>query len=329
MSPNESSCNLAVLLAPGFPLMAFSAALEPLRAANRIAARPLYAWTLCSTDGRAVPASAGFQIGVNSAFADIGTPRRLLVCAGLDPLAFARNDGKLRRQLLRLVARGTEVFGISGGPYLLAEAGLLDGRRCTVHWEYAEDFRTRYPRARLLPDLYVRDGAILTCSGGTAALDLMLEQIGRDHGPALALDVAEQFIHPGIRAESESQRLSPPRRVDLPNPQLARAVRRLEEQLGATPDLEAVASAAGLSLRQLQRLFQQHLGQSPANYHLALRLGHARRLLRETARPVRTIAQDCGFVSASHFSQAYRRLHGRRPSDERRPHPDACHRKPL
>lgn len=318
MSANATQ-HLAVLLAPGFPLMAFAALLEPLRAANRIAGKPLYAWSLASTDGRAVRASNGIPIGVNVAIADIGQPGRLVVCAGLDPLGFIRGEPRLRRQLARLAARGGEVGGISGGPYVLAEAGLLDGRRCTVHWEYAEDFRERYPRARLLPDLYVRDRGIVTCSGGTAALDLMLEQIGRDHGPVLALAVAEQFIHPRIRTEGDSQRLSADTRTDIAHAGLAAAVRAMEEQLGTPLDLTAIAARAGLSTRQLQRLFLHHLGRTPAAWHLALRLGRAQRLLRETTRPVRAIAQECGFCSLSHFSHAYRRAHGCRPSDERRP----------
>lgn len=310
---------VAVLLAPGFPMMAFSAALEPLRAANRITGKSLYAWTLASTDGRAVRASNGIPIGVGAAIADIGQPERLVVCAGLDPLGFIRDEPRLRRQLPRLAARGCEVGGISGGPYVLAEAGLLDGRRCTVHWEYAEDFRARYPRARLLPDLYVRDGRIFTCSGGTAALDLMLAQIRLDHGPGLALAVAEQFIHPGIRAEDAGQRLLARSRIDVPHARLAEAVQRMETRLGEPLDLAATALAVGLSPRQLQRLFARYLGCTPAAWHQGLRLARARQLLRETVRPVREIAQECGFCSLSHFSHAYRRNHGCRPSDERRP----------
>lgn len=311
--------HLAVLLAPGFPLMAFAALLEPLRAANRIAGKPLYAWSLASTDGRAVQASNGIPIGVNAAIAEIGQPARLVVCAGLDPLGFIRGEARLRRQLPRLAARGCEIGGISGGPYVLAETGLLDGKRCTVHWEYAEDFRARYPRARLLPDLYVRDGRIFTCSGGTAALDLMLAQIRHDHGPGIALAVAEQFIHPGIRSEDAGQRLLARSRIDVPHARLAEAVQQMETRLGEPLDLDATARAAGISTRQLQRLFARHLGCTPAAWHQGLRLAQARHLLRETVRPVREIAQACGFCSLSHFSHAYRRAHGCRPSDERRP----------
>ncbi len=310
--------SLGFLLLPQFSMMAFSAALEPLRAANRVSGKALYAWSLCSPDGDAVSASNGISVGVQGPLAALERPDMLLVCVGLDALQLTLAHPRLKGQLRQLASHGCTVGGVSGGSFPLAEAGLLDGRRCTVHWEYAELFARRYPRARLLPDLFVVDEGVFTCSGGTAALDLMLHFIREHHGADLAAAVAEQFIHPRIREQDDGQRMDSGLRYRITHPRLADAVRLIASALDEPLALAAVATRVGLSARQIERLFAQQLGTTPGQFHLGLRLARGRQLLRETAAPVRAIAEDCGFDSASHFSHAYKRLHGCRPSDERR-----------
>lgn len=309
---------LGFLLLPQFSMMAFSAAIEPLRAANRLRGKPLYEWNLASVDGSAVTASNGISIAVQGPLDALGRPDLLLVCVGLDALQLTLAHPRLKGQLRQLAAHGCQVGGVSGGSFPLAEAGLLDGRRCTVHWEYAEPFAQRYPRARLVPDLFVVDDGVFTCSGGTAALDLMLHFIREHHGGELANAVAEQFIHPRIRAQDDGQRMDAGLRYRITHPRLADAVRLMESALGEPLGLAGIAARVGLSARQIERLFAQQLGTTPGQFHLGLRLARGRHLLRETVAPVRAIAEDCGFDSASHFAQAYKRQHGCRPSDERR-----------
>ncbi len=308
---------LAFLLLPQFSMMAFSAALEPLRAANRLAGSQLYDWHLVSNDGQPVMASNGIAIAVNASRESLAQPDLLVACVGLDPLEAAANTG-LRGWLRRLAGHGCQVGGISGGAFLLAEAGLLDGKRCTVHWEFAELFAARYPRARLVPDLFVAAEGVFTCSGGTAALDLMLHFIREHHGAEMAVAVAEQFIHPRIRDHGDRQRMTPDRRYGLLHPKLASIVEHMEANLAEPLELTALAATADLSTRQVERLFRQHLGSAPAVFYLELRLVQARHLLRETATPVRTIALDCGFGSSSHFCHAYRRHFGHSPTHERK-----------
>ena len=309
---------LGFLLLPQFSMMAFSAALEPLRAANRLSGKALYAWSLASLDGQPVSASNGISVAVQQSLSADMQPDMLLVCVGLDALQLTLTHPRLKGQLRHLATHGCLVGGVSGGSFPLAEAGLLDGRRCTVHWEYAELFERRYPRARLVPDLFVVDDGVFTCSGGTAALDLMLHFIREHNGADLANAVAEQFIHPRIREQNDGQRMDSGLRYRITHPRLADAVRLMESSLDEPLGLTTVSARVGLSPRQIERLFAQQLGTSPGQFHLGLRLARGRRLLRETAAPVRAIAEDCGFDSASHFSQAYKRLHGCRPSDERR-----------
>ena len=309
---------LAFLLLPQFSMMAFSAALEPLRAANRLAGTTLYTWTLVSPDGSAVSASNGISVAVDAALPALERPDMLLVCVGLDALRHTLAHPRLKGQLRKLASHGCVVGGISGGSFPLAEAGLLDGKRCTVHWEYADAFAARYPAVFLVPDLFVVDGNCFTCSGGTAALDLMLHFIGEQRGNLLASAVAEQFIHPRIRAQADAQRMDSGLRYRITHPRLADAVRLMEATLDRPVGLSDIAARVRLSPRQIERLFAQQLGTTPGQFHLRLRLERGQRLLRETAAPVQTIAGDCGFESASHFSQAYKRHHGCRPSDERR-----------
>jgi transcriptional regulator GlxA family with amidase domain len=314
----NSTVRLGLLLFPQFSLMAFSAALEPLRSANRLLGREFYRWTIISPDGDAVTASNGIPITAQAAFDAGASIDMLLVCIGLEPLQVQTYPG-LRGALRQLASRGCLVGGVSGGPFLLAEAGLLDGRRCTVHWEYADFFAARYPRARLQPDLYVVDRGVFTCSGGTAALDMMLHFIREHHGPDLALAVAEQFIHPRIREQGDGQRMAVHTRYRITSPKLAEVIALMERTGPEAAGIAEIADQVALSARQVERLFQRHLATSPSEFYLGLRLARARTLLRETSQSVRAIAVECGFKSTSHFSSAYRRAFGQRPTDERRP----------
>lgn len=314
----KRTVRLGILLFPRFSLMAFAAALEPLRAANRLLGHDYYQWSILSPDGKSVVASNGIAIEPQAAFGATEDLDLLLVCIGLDPLQIKRHAG-LRGRLRQLAARGCQVGGVSGGPFLLAEAGLLDGRQCTVHWEYHESFAARYPRARLRQDLFVVDRGRFTCSGGTAALDMMLHFVREHHGQDLALAVAEQFIHPRIREQDDRQRMAVNTRYRVSSPKLAEAIALMEQARGDPPTLADIAAGVALSTRQVERLFRRYLGQSPREFYLALRLDRARALLRDTAQPVRSIAAECGFKSTSHFSSCYRRAYRRRPTDERVP----------
>jgi transcriptional regulator GlxA family with amidase domain len=296
-------------------MMAFAAAIEPLRSANRLRGERLYEWRLFSRDGAPVRASNGIDIAVHGAIDDDVVLDLLLACAG------TRNagdgDAAVAKWLRLLARRGTAIGGISLGAYVPARAGLLDGRRCAVHWEALTAFAEQFPRVRTTSDLFVVDGNRRTCSGGTAALDMMLHLITERDGRALASDVSEQFIHPRIRGTRDPQRMAVQNRVGVANDRLIAAIGIMEAALEEPRAIHDIALDVGLSARQLERLFAKYLRAAPSRYYVKLRLDRARAMLHQTTKPILDVAVACGFASASHFSRCYRGEYGHRPRDER------------
>jgi transcriptional regulator GlxA family with amidase domain len=308
---------IAYLLVPQFPLMSFAAAIEPMRSANRMSERHLFEWTLVSVEGTEVAASNGIRIPTECRLDQLKSTDLLAVCAGLEPAQFAARL-QVHRQLRRLARQGAMIGGISTGAFMLADAGLLADRRCTVHWEYADWFQSRYPSIALSRDLYVVDQNVFTCSGGIAALDMMLHFVGHAAGPAIATAVAEQFIHPEIRGQNEHQRSGVHARYRVDSPKLAGIIKLMEGAVENPIDIRELAELAGISARQVERLFREQIGVSPKVFYLKIRLARARTLLRQSVDPILEVAAECGFTSTSHFSHAYKRVFGIPPTQERR-----------
>jgi transcriptional regulator GlxA family with amidase domain len=315
MMASGAPTTVGFLLVPGFALMSYAAAVEPLRAANQLSGRRLYTWWHAGPGGRPVVASNGVAI-----IPDTGTDRTcdadmVFVCAGGNPATF--NDRATFAWLRRLARRGIVIGGISGGPYVLARAGLLGGRRATLHWEHAPSFREAFPDVEVRPSLFEIDGDRITCSGGVSALDMMVALIARDHGHQLAAAVGDWFLLTHVREGMGPQRMDLRSRLGVSDEKLLGVLRAMETNLEAPLARAGLARAAGLSLRQLERLFRRHLGRGVQEHYRSLRLGRARLLLRESAMPVLEAALSTGFASASQFSRAYRRTFGESPSQTR------------
>lgn len=305
------------LLLPRFSLLAFTSAVEPMRSANRLAGQQLYDWRLISRNGGPVASSGGIEVMTQAAISDVDRIPDLFVVAGLDAQAF--DDRAILSWLRRLERVGCRLGALTTGSYILARAGLLDGYRCTIHWENLAGFREDFPGIDATTEVYEIDRNRMTCSGGTAAMDLMLGLIAADHGRELATAVAEQFIHERIRAPGEPQRMRLRNRLGITQPKLLAAIKLMEDNLEEPLSRRALAAHTGVSTRQLERLFRQHLRRTPTRYYLALRLDRARGLLTQTAMSVLDVALACGFVSASHFSKCYREFFGKTPREERTP----------
>ena len=302
-------------LVPDFSLIAFAAAMEPLRLANRVAVRELYRWRITSLDGQAVVASGGVPVAVDHATDAGGRIRVLILCSGLD--VQRQIDDRLLGLLRRVSRQGAMVGAVCTGAFALARAGLLNNRRSTIHWENLGGFSEAFPEIETSADLFEIDRDRFTCSGGTAALDMMLHLISRQHGPKLATDVSEQVIHDRIREPHRHQRMELRTRLGVSHPKLLAVIADMEDNIEEPLSQTELADMAALSTRQLERLFRKYLGSTPTRYYLNLRLQRAQQLLSQTSMSILSVALACGFVSASHFSKCYRERYGRTPRTER------------
>lgn len=318
----EPTRRITFVLVERFSMIAFATAIEPLRLANRQSGTALYSWQVVTRDGNAARASNGIDLAASGSFEDVtrqiqggNQPDFLFVCSGIDVQAA---DGRDIRMLLRLAQRRkVKVGGICTASWLLASAGLLDNRRCAIHWEVLPNFQETFPDAEVHADLFEVDDGIYTCAGGTASLDMMLQIIGEDQDDGLVTRICEQCLADRVRSPHDRQRLPLRARLGIHNSRLLYVIELMEANITDPLPMDEIAAAAGLSRRQVERLFTQNLGRSPARYYLEVRLDRARHLLIQTSMAIIEIAVACGFVSASHFSRCYRELYGRSPQQQR------------
>lgn len=303
------------LLIDGFPLMSYAAAVEPLRAANLLAGRTLYELDHIPAAGGRATSSVGATVGATTHVGERVDFDLVVVVAGGDPLAF---DGPGSLTWLRqLERRGVALGGVSGGPAVLARAGVMGGRRMTVHWEHLDAVRDAWPALLVERQLYVMDRDRLTCAGGTAALDMMHALVAEHHGHAFARRVSDWFVHTDVRDSEGPQRAGPAERHGTHHPVLLQAIGIMENHLGDPLSLEQLARVCGIGVRQMNRLFTAKLGTSTVAYYRELRLSTARGLLERSALSIGEIAEATGFGNAAHFSRRFRARYGLAPSHAR------------
>lgn len=308
MSP-KSPLHLTFLLFDGFSNMVLASAIEPLRAARDLSGRRLFSWTLSSLSGAPVATSSGIVIAVDQPLERVGATDALILVSGYGmrdhlPLGAA---AAVRRK-----ARGLPLIGgFDTGAWLLAQIGLLAGRRAVIHWMEREALAESFPEVTLVRAPHVTDGNILTCGGAQSVLSWSLELIGAQAGEALRYDVANMFgrNEPGAPPEAGSR---PVERISdhaLP-PALRRAIVAMRESTEQPLPLPRIAERSALSPRSLDRLFHAHLGMSAGSYYRQIRLAYARALARETKLTLYEIASRTGFSSPSTLARAYRRAFG-------------------
>jgi len=316
----QDSETLAFLLLPDFSMISFASAVEPLRIANRLSGRTLYRWVVSSKDGRPVRASNGIAVVVDMAMDSLsvgagGALPTVVLVSGVGAERY--RDREVFAWLRRMDRHGATIGALCTGAHVLAAAGLISDHRCTIHWDSLPGFVEAFPDLDVAADLFEIDRNRFTCSGGTAPLDLMLNRIAQQHGDELATKVSEQCLLDRIRGPQDRQRMPIRVRLGVHHPKLIMAIELMEANIEEPLSQEMLARYVGLSRRQLERLFRRHLGRTPAQYYLELRLERARHLLYQTDLPIMNIACACGFVSASHFSTCYRQMFGKTPRAER------------
>ncbi len=305
-----------ILVLPETNLILTASVIEPLRAANRIAGRDLYRWTLHSPDGRAIDTKAGIPIPVSGAFRPAGETDPLFVLSSYNWRKSATRE--LKFLLSRTARYRSLIAGIEAGSFILAETSLLDGFSATTHWEDFDDFSRAYPQVHMIRERFVIDGKRITTGGSLPTLDLMLELIRRTHGYSLALEVSRLFIYEQERTRGDLLQVPAIGNMRIVDARVQTAVRLMEETVEAPISIGRLAKRSGVGVRHLQDLFHDTMGVAPHAHYLALRLNAARRKVIETRASFADIAAETGFNSASAFSRSYRASFGESPSDTRR-----------
>lgn len=305
---------VGVLPLPGFALMSYACTVEPLRAANLLSRRPLYE-VVHFGGGGPIASSGAALVEEERPVGDAADLDLLLVVAGGDPFGF--EDAAVFSWLRKLARRGVRIGGVSGGAVVLANAGLMAGRRLTVHWEHASQLVDRFPDMLIERRLFVIDRDRVTCGGGAAPLDLMHALIASHHGSVFARLVSDWFLHTDIRGPSAPQRGGIAERLGAWSPHIHEVVAAMESHVGDPLSLRQLAMITDVSPRHLNRLFDEAFGQSVMAFYRGLRLETARRLIRSTAMGLAEISEATGFANAGHFSNAYLNRFGIRPRKDR------------
>lgn len=312
---NKEVNRIGFLLLNNFTMLALASAVDPLRMANQLTGKTLYDWYIISEDGLGVKASDGITVTPDVSMSQAPQLDTLIVVGGVNIVrSYTRKQVSWLQSLARKHIR---LGGVCTGPYLLAEAGLLDGYNCSVHWECLATLQERHPRVNCLNHLFVIDRDRMTCSGGSVPLDMMITMIQKDFGRELGSSISEMFICDRVRGENDYQRVPLKHMLGTAQPKLVETITLMEANIEEVIELDELASYVGLSRRQLERLFQKYLQCSPSKYYLKLRLYRARQLLRQTTMSIIDIATACGFVSSPHFSKCYRLHIGISPKAER------------
>ena len=306
------------VLLPNFTLLCFAAAMDALRIANRMANKPLYSWVVTGEGGDTVACSAGTEFKLQEDLPELMRDDTVMVCGGLD--VQKGTTKKLLNWLRREARRGLRMGGLCTASYTMARAGLLDGKKATIHWENQDSFAEEFEEVRLTKSVFVVDGNRMSTAGGTSSIDLMLTIIADDHGEELANAVADQLIYSTIRTDQDTQRLSVPTRIGVRHPKLSQVIQMMEAHIEEPISPAVLASDVGMSTRQLERPFRRYLNRSPKRYYMELRLQKARNLLMQTDMSVINVALACGFASPSHFSKCYRAHYDTTPYRERGSH---------
>ena len=307
--------HIGFLLMPEYTLSTFANAISVLRMANRISGKDLYKYSVFTPDALQVTSSSGIEVIVDSPPANPDDLNMLVVCGGYN---IGSHCDKNSINALRVYAKKKiPIAGICTGSYVLAAAGLLDGYRCTIHWENLSAMREQFPQLEISSRLFVIDRDRYTCSGGISSIDLMLNLVASIHGHDLVQQISEQFTCERVRTENDPQRAPLKYLIGASQPRLIEAVAIMETNIEEPLGLDAISESVGISRRQLERLFNRYLHRSPSRYYLELRLSRARLLLLQSSMPMIEIAISCGFSTAPHFSKCYSDIYGNPPSKER------------
>ncbi len=304
------------LLLPKLTMLAFSAALEPLRIANQITNKELYRWFLISEDGKPVQCSNSVEIAPDMALENLPRSTRLFVCSGIEPAE--STNPRILAWINRQRAFGCKLGGICTGAFALAKSGALHGKNFTLHWENQPAFTEHFDGLEPSTNLYEMDNELMTCGGGSAATDMLLDMIESDYGNDLAIIVSDMCIHFRSNNRKSLQKSAFSVALGSRNQNLINAMQIMHENIEEPFEITEIAERVQISRRQLERLFQKYVEVSPVQFYIELRVSRAHALLNETEMTVAQIAAATGFGSSTQLTVRFKKRFGESPSSFRR-----------
>ncbi|MFD0860281.1 GlxA family transcriptional regulator [Roseovarius aquimarinus] len=299
--------SIAFVLFDRFSNLCLANCLEPLRAANSVSRSALFEWRIATLDGAPARSSSGMQVLPHDALRQLGHCDYLFILVSYDHI---RHDTAAARRALRAASKqARRVVGMDAAPWLMASAGLLGGRRATLHWDLQDAFAERFLDVEVERARVIRDGPVITCAGAMSALDLMMELIAHHGGMATRLDVEDQFMH-GSDTSAALPQANAPQDDALVRGGLMQMRANVERPL----PLPEIARRLKCQPRTLDRHFRSALGAPPGTVYRHLRLSEARKLLESTSLQVGEIAVRCGYDSPAAMARAMRARYGAAPS---------------
>lgn len=314
---SDAALRVLILVTPNFNLAATAGFIDPFRAANYLEGTSHFRWTMASVQGGMIAASNGMELATRPLSEGLAEPfDMVVVSSSWTPEAYGAPQ--LLAALRRFARAGCTIGALDTGAFILAQAGLLDGARATVHYEHIDALHEVHASTDVSEDIFVLNASRFTCCGGTAATDLGLHIVRSLRGDALANAAARYIFHPGLRPPGTPQNpaILEPLGHSLPAA-VRRAIAEMERHLEEPLSMPALAERIGLSQRQINRLFTRYVGKTPQLYYRDIRLDRARGLVTQTELPMSEIAVASGFSSQVHFSKAYRDRFGIAPRTDR------------
>jgi len=314
ITPSAKPRLVVMLVYPGVMAMDVFGPLEAFAAANLIAGRAVYRIAMAAMTTDPVETSLGIPITPGIALADLAGPIDTLLVSGGFGHAEASGDAGLLGWLRANGARARRCGSICTGAFVLAAAGLLDGKRATTHWAMAEELGRRYPRVLVEADrIFVADGSVYTSAGVTTGIDLALGLIEEDHGRALSLRVARALVVYLKRPAGQSQFSNHLLAQFATSPPVRRAQEWALEHLDADLSIKALATQARMGERTFRRAFAEETGETPRDFVERIRVDAARGLFEEAQLPVQVVAVRCGFENVDTLRRAFVRRLGVTP----------------
>ncbi|WP_377187532.1 GlxA family transcriptional regulator [Ruegeria meonggei] len=313
----DTVTHLAIIVAPSFNMAATMGFIDPFRAANYLDGKSYFSWTFMSEVGGFCVSSNG--AGINTvALAELEPTRPDIAVVSTSWTPERHMTEGVGNALRQWARAGATLGALDTGAFVLAQAGLLTGRHATVHYEHIDAFQELYPDVEVIENLYALDGNRITCCGGGASVDFALQILQGIHGSALANAAARYIFHDRLRGPAAMQHPegSEPLGAVVPAT-LKTAIQVMEAHLEDPLPIPDICKQAGVSHRQLDRLFATFIKKTPALYYRDIRLDRARGLVTQTELPIAQVAVASGFASQVHFSRSYKERFGLTPSRDR------------